>query len=242
MKSLGQLMKKVVVKKSYGYRYHTFRTDSKKPMTIKSQDIDKIDVCVATNLLNNLIIKNEEDILLALTSLSLLGAGAKQLKVKGELRQDNMYAFRRYHFYKIMAASIESGIDIKFAAGFDERNNQPVTYVELAGIQFSFHINSESIIDFCKENNINIINETDWNKNFATQNGAKEMFTYALHLKNLSNTLTGERPKEYVDFLMKSYYLDEDNLQKDFTSTLSRITEQEFLKVLKEEYDKGYIF
>lgn len=241
MKSLGQLLNNVVVKKSYGYKYHTFRTNTQRKFKFNSKMIDKVDICIATNLLNNMIIKTEEDYVLALNALSVLGAGAKQLKSRGELEKDTMYAFRRYHFYKIMASAINSGIDIKFSTGIDENTNQPVSYVSIASLQFSFHINSESIVSFCKENNIDIVNEQEWNKSFSMQNGAKELFEYCLYLKNTSNTLSQERPKEFVDFLRQSYYLSEENIENDFNMSMSKFTEKQFLEKLTYEYEKGII-
>lgn len=239
MKNLGQLLNKVVVKKSYGYKYHTFRTNTQRKFKFDSKVIDKVDICIATNLLNNMIINTEEDFVLAFSALSVLGAGAKQLKNKGELKKDNSYAFRRYHFYKLMASAINSGIDIKFSTGKDERTNQPVSYVSLLGLQFSFHINSESIVDFCKKNNIGIVNEQEWNKNFSMQNGAKELFEFCLFLKNTSNTLSQERPKEFVHFLRQNYYLNEDNIENDFNMSMSKFTEEQFLNKLSYEYERN---
>lgn len=239
MKNLGQLLNNIVVRKSYGYKFHTFRTKTNRPFKIDSKLVDKKDICIANNLLNNMVLKTEEDYILALSCLSVLGAGAKRLKENENFNPNNIYALRRHHLYNIIATAIQNNIDIKFANSMDQKTKEPITYVEIASLQFGFHIDTTLIASFCKENGIDMVVESDWNRKFAMQNGAKEIFEFTLYLKNTSETLTGERPKDYVDFLNKYYYLDENKVQEDFNITLTKISQEDFLKIVRYEFERG---
>lgn len=231
MISFAKLLDKIVVRKAYGYRYHSFRMG--KNQISKSQNVEKIDFCVANNLLNNICLKTDEDFALALASLNLIGSKAKQEKFKTGHSSDNVYASRRKHLFNIIAAAINRDVDVKINSGTDIFTGVKTTIVKLKNIQFSYHIDCESIINYCKENNINLIDENlTWNSNFRMQNGGKELFEFCLHLKNVSNTLSGERPLDYVAFLRESYYVDQNKIEEDYNIDREKFKSENFLKKL----------
>ncbi|MGN1208583.1 MAG: hypothetical protein ACI4TI_03845, partial [Christensenellales bacterium] len=204
-----KLLDKVVVKKAYGYRFHSFRAG--KNSIFRSKEIERIDFCVANNLLNNMILKTDEDFALAFASLNLIGANAKQNKHLLGANNNSAYEQRRQHLYGIIASAINQNVDIKINSVCDEYTGNKVTIVSLGNIQFTYHIDCESVIEYFKSNEINLVDEAlRWDQNFRMQNGGKELFEFCLHLKNVSATLTGERPLDYVRFLREEYYQNED--------------------------------
>jgi len=233
MINLSKLINKVVVKKAYGYKYHSFSSHSKKMFV--SKDVNIKDMLIGVQLLNNITLNTEEDFVLALSTLNLLGSGAKQQK--GEVKDNNfIYTKRRYFLFNIIASAIINNVDIKINSGVDEFNNsQKTTMVNIGNVQFSYHIDCEPILNYCEKNNLNIVDRTImWNKNFKMQNGGKELFEFCLHLKNTSNTLTNERPLDYVNFLRKVYYLDENKITEDLNATKTKFKAEDFVFSLEK--------
>lgn len=232
MKNLGVLLNNVVVKKSYGYKFHTFRGN--KNALSNSLKISKTDFCIAKNMLKNLTLKTTEDYVFALSCLTMMGASSKQNANQSKQEEKISYAFRRKSLYNILATAITNGADFSFSCSEDIKNNAPVTLINIAGIQFSMHIDSTSIKKYCEENNINVYKEEEYNPNFKMQNGAKELFLFSLHLKNLSNTLSNERPLNYYNFLKKEYLLDESKIEEDYAEPLTSFHAEDFIQKVKQ--------
>ena len=87
-----------------------------------------------------------------------------------------------------------------------DTKGKDVTYITLAGVQFSFHsTNASETAKRAMENGDRQYQEQEWDKNFAFQNGAKEVFEFALHLKNTSKLdYIYETPLEYATSLRNS--------------------------------------
>ena len=237
MIKFAKLLDKVVFKKSYGYKYHSFRGGNS---LFKSKEVEKVDFCVADNLLKNMTIKTDEDFALAFSALNLIGANAKQDKFNKSSTNHSAYFKRRFHLYRVLATAVTENANIKINMVKDAYNNTDnVTIVNIGNIQFSYHINCESVIEFCKNNNIDIIDgNLEWDSRFRMQNGGKELFEFCLHLKNTSKTLTGEKPLEYVEFLRKQYYLDENKIDEDFNVNLKTVKLEDFVKKIEENYER----
>ena len=232
MKNLGVLLNKVVVKKSYGYKFHTFRGN--KNALSNSLKISRADFCIAKNFLKNLTLNSTEDYVFALSCLTMMGASSKQNPNETKSEHRISYAFRREGLYNILASAINSGIDFNFSCVEDLYNKTPVTLVNIAGLQFSMHIDSSEIKKYCQDNGLNLYKESEYNPNFKMQNGAKELFLFSLYLKNLSNTLSGERPLDYYHDLQKLYYLDENKIEEDYNENLRSFSSQDFIKQITQ--------
>lgn len=235
MVNLGHLLNKVIVKKAYGYKYHTFR-GSKNALS-NSLKIDKADFCTAKNMLQNLTLKTTEDYVFALSCLTMLGASSKQNPNLTKKEEKISYTLRRQNLYNILASAIESNVDFTFSCVEDNNTKAPVTLINIAGVQFSMHIDSTSIKKYCEENNLNLYKQEDYNPNFKMQNGAKELFLFSLHLKNLSDTLSGERPLDYYNYLMKEYSFDESKIDSDYNDTLTSFQAGDFITKIQQNED-----
>lgn len=235
MRKLGSLLSDVIVRKSYGYKYHTFRGN---PNAISnSLIIQKKDFCIAKNLLKNLTLQTLEDYVFAFSCLSVLGARSKQNPKQSRKERAISYSFRRLSLYNILASAISSNIDFSFSC-VEDNEKIPVTLINIAGIQFSMHIDCTSFKTYCEENNLKLYKEVEYNPNFKMQNGAKELFLFCLHLKNLSKTLTGERPLDYYNYLNKKYTLDESLADEDYSEELKSFFAEDFIRKIEqnEEY------
>lgn len=235
MMNLGYLLRKVIVEKSYGYKYHTFRGN--KNALSNSLKIDKMDFCIAKNMLQNLSLKTTEDYVFALSCLTMLGASSKQNPNLSKEEEKISYSFRRLNLYNILASAIESNVDFTFSCVEDNKTKAPVTLINIAGVQFSMHIDSTSIKKYCEKNNLNLYKQEDYNPNFKMQNGAKELFLFSLHLKNLSDTLSGERPLSYYKDLQKIYTLDESKIDEDYIESLESFKVEDFIRKIEQNED-----
>ena len=88
--------------------------------------------------------------------------------------------------------------------------------MELAGIQFSFHNgNTSKAAKFAQEHGIKQYKDLKWNKNIAFQNAAKDVFLYALNLKNLSKLrYIDEKPLDFAKSVSSGLYKREQNERK----------------------------
>lgn len=232
MKNLGVLLNNVVVKKSYGYKYHTFR-GSKYALT-NSLKISKEDFCIAKNMLKNITLKTTEDYVFAFSCLTMMGASSKQNPNQTKQEEKVSYAFRRKSLYNILATAITNDVNFSFSCDEDKKNNSPVTLINIAQVQFSMHIDTRAIKKYCEDNNLSFYKDEEYNPNFKMQNGAKELFLFSLNLKNLSNTLSGDRPLDYYKDLKQMYYLDADKIDEDYNEELSTFHAEDFIKKIKQ--------
>lgn len=232
MVNLGYLLRKVIVRKAYGYKYHTFR-GSQNALS-NSLKISKADFCIAKNMLNNLTLKTTEDYVFALSCLTMLGASSKQNPNLTKKEEKISYTFRRLNLYNILSSAIENKVDFTFSCVEDNYTKKPVTLINIAGVQFSMHIDSTSIKKYCEENNLDLYKQEDYNPDFKMQNGAKELFLFCLHLKNLSDTLSGERPLNYYKDLQKIYSLDESRIETDYMESIEKFYAEDFIKRIEQ--------
>lgn len=212
MKDFSKLLQGVICKKNRGYRYHRMCVDEKTWPTgnvlfQKSLPISKSDIEIATNILPILKVNTIEDMFLGLTCVTMLSSYEKRqkyiAKVNGNKAKECVFDTNNY-FYKgyvrkIITEGLKNNLNFTFCVKKDDKDI-PVTYITLGGIQFSFHSgDTEILAEVAKNNSMPQYKEQEWNKNFSMQNGAKEVFEYALHLKNTSKlAYINETPKEYA--------------------------------------------
>lgn len=221
MKDFGKLLYGVICKKNKGYKYHRYYVpDDNRQFFVKSLDISKKDVEIATNILKIMDINNQEDMFLGLTCISLLSAYEKRQKVIAKHSnklivecacEDNLYLYKAY-VNKIIVEALKKNLDFSFCVKPDDKGLD-VTYITLAGVQFSFHSgNTGKTAMFAQEHKLKQYQEQAWNKGFAFQNGAKDIFMYALHLKNTSKLrFIEEKPLNYAKSLSQNLYVRENN-------------------------------
>lgn len=221
MKDLTNLIKGVVCKKNLGYKYHRFSHNTNTPFYTKALNISKNDVDVAKNILKIIQINNREDMFLGLTSIALLSSYEKRKMLSAKylnkelaknVCEDNLYLYKAC-VNDIIVQGLKKDLDFSFCVKKDNKNLE-VTYVELAGVQFSFHLgNTSKTALFAQNNNFRQYKDLEWNRKITFQNGAKEIFLYALHLKNTSNLrFINERPIDYARSINPEMYNKNENI------------------------------
>ena len=73
-----------------------------------------------------------------------------------------------------------------------------------------------------KQRGLKQYGELNWNQNISFQNGAKEIFEFALHLKNTSDLMyINETPLEYAQSLLNAEQTKETDIKgKDIKETV----------------------
>lgn len=213
MRKFDDLLHSVIYKKNLGYTRHTFRNkvDNRRFYT-NSLNITNEDISIAKNILKIISVNNEEDLFLGLSCVTLISSVAKRIEanlapnISNSFTKECLYGCKKY-VTTLIDYALQKNLDFSFCFGKDESGND-ITYVELAGVQFSFHkTNSKEIADFAKEKGYKQYKDLDWNHSFAFQNGAKEAFQYALHLKNLSPLkIINEKPLDYANSVYNENY------------------------------------
>jgi len=214
MKDFAILVKGIVCNnKNKGYKYHrAYVSSENKNYFTKALEITAKDVEIAENILKIININTKEDFFLGLTCVALLSSYEKREKYKAKFAgddtklckcQDNLYYYKGV-VIKLIKDALDKDLDFSFYIENDAKGNE-VTYISLAGVQFSFHnANASETAKKAKENGERQYQEQEWDKNFAFQNGAKEVFEFALHLKNTSKLdFIYETPLEYATSLRK---------------------------------------
>ena len=224
MKDLSKLLHGVICKKNKGYKYHRYYVpEDNRQFFTKSLDITPQDVEIATNILRILNVNTQEDMFLGLTCVSLLSAYEKRQKLikkhNGKelaslVCEDKLYAYKT-HANNIVVEGLKKGLDFSFCVKPDNKGID-VTYVELAGVQFSYHNgNTSKAAKFAQEHGIKQYKNLEWNKNISFQNAAKDVFLYALNLKNLSNLkYINEKPINFAKSISNGLYKREQNERK----------------------------
>lgn len=212
MKDFTKLIQGVVCsRKNNGYKMHrVYINQENKHYFTKSLEISKTDVLIAENILKILSVNTKEDFFLGLTCVSLLSSYEKREKLKAKFAQDDVKeskAADNLYYYKgmvnkLIKDALEKDLDFTFSIDHDAKGLD-VTYITLAGVQFSFHsANASETAKRAMENGDRQYQEQEWDKNFAFQNGAKEVFEFALHLKKTSKLdYIYETPLEYATSL-----------------------------------------
>ena len=221
MRDLGKLLYGIICKKNKGYKFHRYYVPEDNRMFFtQSMDISEKDVEVATNILKIININTEEDMFLGLNCVALLSAYEKRQKLlasnKGKklaesVCEDNLYLYKAY-VNKILVEGLKKNIDFTFCVKPDDKGID-VTYITIAGIQFSFHNgNASKTAIFAQERGIRQYQDQSWNRNITFQNAAKDIFLYALHLKNTSKLkYIDEKPLDYARSIFKNLYKRENN-------------------------------
>ena len=224
MKDFSKLLEGVICKKNNGYKYHRyFVPEDNRQFFTKSMDITPSDIEIATNMLPILNINNREDMFLGLTCVAMLSAYEKRQKLiakhngkelKACAHEDNLYMYKDY-VNKIITEGLKKDIDFNFCIKPDDKGIE-VTYITLGGVQFSFHNgNSGNVARFAQEHNFKQYKDQDWNKGITFQNAAKDVWLYALHLKNTSKLrYIDEKPLDYAKSISEGLYKREDNDRK----------------------------
>ena len=127
--------------------------------------------------------------------------------------EDNLYYYKGC-VNKLIVDALKQHLEFGFCVKEDEKKRE-VTYVSLGKVQFSYHFgNTSHTAKVAQEFGFNQYQEQDWNRNISMQNGAKEAFTYALHLKNTSNLrFIDETPLEYATSLYNQAQKEENGKQ-----------------------------
>jgi len=221
MRDLGKLLYGIICKKNKGYKFHRyFVPEDNRMFFTKSMDISAKDVEIATNILKIININTEEDMFLGLTCVALLSAYEKRQKLIAKhhgkqlaecVCEDNLYSYKAFA-NQIIIEGLKKNLDFSFCVKPDDKGVD-VTYVEIAGIQFSFHNgNASKTAKFAQKHNIRQYKNLEWNRNITFQNAAKDIFLYSLHLKNTSKLkYIDEKPLEYAKSISKNLYKREDN-------------------------------
>lgn len=218
MKKLEDLLHGVVCKKNKGYRFHRGCVGKDDIFFTKSLDITKTDVEVASNILKIININTREDLFLGLTCVCLLSSYEKRQKIlanhKGKELRSAVADDKLYHYKscvnEMIIQALKNDIDFSFCIKKDAKG-QEVTYVEVGGVQMSFHNgNTSATAKFAQEHGIRQYKDMEWDKSFAFQNGAKEAFLFALNLKNTSKlSYIYEKPVDYA----KSLYREQKGME-----------------------------
>lgn len=208
MLDLSKVLVKVVKKKNLGYTLH--RVNKNKVYFTEALPISELDVIIAKNILEIISIKTKEDLLLGLSCVVVLSANEKRKRLLSKINKDEQnqaISQDKLYYYKakvnvMLAEAIKKDLDFTFDIKKDAKDIE-VTYISLSGVQFSFHnTNTSSTLKNAKENNFRQYKDQEWDKNFSFQNGAKEIFEFALHLKKNSKLrYIKETPIEFATSL-----------------------------------------
>lgn len=171
MKDFGKLLQGVICKKNLGYRFHRAYVPEGQFFT-KSLEITPKDVEVAQNILKIINIKNREDLFLGLTCVALLSSYEKREKAKAKyngntsrecVAHDNLYLFKGC-VNKLIIEGLKHNIDFKFCVKKDAKGAD-VTYISLAGVQFSFHnTNTARTVEFARDNGLKQYSDLEWDR------------------------------------------------------------------------------
>lgn len=175
---------------------------------IKSLEMTADDVAIAASVVKLVDIQNKEDMFLGLSCVVLLSAYAKYkenvAKHTGNKLAENIFTDNLYYYKscanEIIIEALKKDLDFSFCVKPDGSKGN-VTIIEIAGTQFAFHngVTSETL-KYVQEHGIKQYKEDlTWKDEAHFQNAAKNLFTFALHLKNTSNLrIINEKPIDYA--------------------------------------------
>lgn len=205
MRQFDKLLKGIIYKKNKGYKFHRYHMDeSMRGQFFFSNDIMEEDVEIAKNILKITSVNNHEDLFLALTCVSLISAYEKrQASIaihKGESVEPHKNYYAKKYVDILILFAMQNNVELSFYSQKDEKGRD-ITYIDFAGVQFSYHnCTPKESLAFNEKYGLGKFNQTTWNQDIKIQNGAKEIFTYALHLKNLSKlNYINETPLAYAE-------------------------------------------
>ena len=156
-------------------------------------------------LSNTMMLNTKEDYLLYYSSLILKSAKNKSIKQANKQKPDKDRERQSYSFKRQVAKGIESAIEndvdfLNFDMQVDDKG-QDVVYVNLHGVQFSFHdVPFTPKMRWAKTANRRQYKPQTW-EHTPLQNGATELFNYAIEQDNLSRIYydgSGAKPREIL--------------------------------------------
>ena len=205
MKKFDKLLYDIVYKKNKGYKFHRYHmTERDRGKVFFSNDITEQDVEIAKNILKIANANNQEDLFLSLTCVSLISAYEKRQANIAKHQGKEVHAHENYYAKKyvdvLILFAMKNNVDLTFYCAKDEKNRD-ITYINFAGVQFSYHncVPVESM-RFNAKHNVGKYQPIEWDQGVKFQNGAKEIFTFALHLKKLSKlNYINETPLDYAN-------------------------------------------
>ena len=175
---------KAFLKKHDRFKRHSF------------EQIPEADYNCASKLLEKMMLNTKEDYLLFFSCLVVLNAKNKTV---------TSHKLSNYSFKNLVAVAIESAIenDVDFLQ-FDRKKDpkgRPVVYVNLLGVQFSFHyVPFTPKMKFAKTAKLKQYKEQEWEL-IPFQKASKTLFNYAIEQENLSRLqfdATGLTPRQLL--------------------------------------------